>query len=93
MNETCQSRRTVRNSTAAEYKANLKRVYTVRTVQGFWSVFNHIPKVCELPVRCYYHLMRHERQPLWEDPVLSSGGVWRIKCSKRDTVIVVLQDS
>jgi hypothetical protein len=40
----------------------------------------------ELRLRSYYHLMRDEREPLWEDPALSNGGVWRIKCPKRETV-------
>jgi len=32
--------------------------------------------------------MRDEREPLWEDPALSNGGVWRIKCPKRETSYV-----
>ena len=78
--------RASKGSTAAQYQANLKKVYTVSTVQGFWSVFNHIPCVTELPQRSYYHLMREERQPLWEDPHICNGGTWRIKCRKQDTV-------
>jgi len=77
-----------KGSTAAEYQANLKKVYTVATVQGFWSVYNHIPEISQLPIRSYYHLMREERQPLWEDPAICKGGTWRLKCSKKDTAKV-----
>jgi len=77
-----------KGSTAAQYQANLKKVYTVSTAQGFWSVYNHIPELTQLPMRSYYHLMREERQPLWEDPHMSGGGTWRLKCRKADTVHV-----
>jgi len=77
-----------KGSTAAEYQANLKKVYTVATVQSFWSVYNHIPEISELPQRSYYHLMREERQPLWEDPIICKGGTWRLKCQKKDTAAV-----
>ena len=80
--------RATKGISAAEYQANLKKVYSVATVQGFWSVFNHIPSLHELPYGSYYHLMREERPPLWEDPHLCNGGTWRMKCKKQDTSMV-----
>ncbi|ELU11095.1 hypothetical protein CAPTEDRAFT_175323 [Capitella teleta] len=80
--------KSVKGTSAAEYEACLRKVYTVSTVQGFWSVYNNIPNVAELNARYSYHLMRHERRPIWEDPCNSNGGNWRLKCSKRDTETV-----
>jgi hypothetical protein len=80
--------RAIRGTTAAEYKESLKRIYTVSTVQGFWAVLNNIPGASELAERCSYHLMRGDRLPLWEDPANTSGGTWRLKCSKKDSVSI-----
>ncbi|XP_046400976.1 eukaryotic translation initiation factor 4E type 3-like [Ischnura elegans] len=78
----------VRGTTAAEFEANLKRIYEVSTVQGFWAVLRHIPPANELKPRYSYHLMRGSRRPLWEEKDNERGGTWRLKCSKRDTVNV-----
>ncbi|XP_075229484.1 eukaryotic translation initiation factor 4E type 3-like [Lycorma delicatula] len=73
---------------AEQYEKNLKKIYTVKTVQGFWAVFNNIPGADELQPRYSYHLMKEERRPLWEDKVNQEGGTWRFKCLKRDTTRV-----
>ncbi|CAD6244887.1 GSCOCG00013519001-RA-CDS [Cotesia congregata] len=78
----------VRGRTVDEYKKNLKKVYTVDTIQKFWAVYNNIPKVCEIQNKYSYHLMRDERLPLWEETDNQKGGTWRFRCHKNDTETV-----
>lgn len=40
----CLISRTVQNVSVTEYEANLKKIYSVYTVQEFWAVYNNIPK-------------------------------------------------
>ncbi|PSN46750.1 Eukaryotic translation initiation factor 4E type 3 [Blattella germanica] len=78
--------KSIPGSTAAQYQASLKKIYTVSTVQSFWGVYNNIPNVEQLQVRYSYHLMRDEKKPLWEETYNQRGGTWRLKCLKKDTV-------
>jgi len=68
-----------------DYAENLRAIYTVSTIEGFWQVFNNLPVPSKLPPRFSYHLMRGTRKPVWEDPLVENGGCWKLKVIKRDT--------
>merc|ERR1739838_205721 len=75
----------VPNLSASQYEASLRKIYTVTTIESFWGVINHLPMPSKLKPRYGYHLMRENTRPFWEDKVHASGGMWKLRCQKKDT--------
>lgn len=73
------------NLSAAQYEASLRKIYTVTTIESFWGVVNHLPTPSKLKPRYGYHLMRGEARPFWEDKIHDNGGMWKLRCKKKDT--------
>eukprot|EP00013_Stygamoeba_regulata_P018465 CAMPEP_0177668554 /NCGR_PEP_ID=MMETSP0447-20121125/22847_1 /TAXON_ID=0 /ORGANISM="Stygamoeba regulata, Strain BSH-02190019" /LENGTH=184 /DNA_ID=CAMNT_0019175117 /DNA_START=306 /DNA_END=860 /DNA_ORIENTATION=+ len=71
--------------TVEEYDKALSRLCTFDTAQEFWSYYNHLPAVSDLPPRASYHLMKSGVKPLWEDKANEKGGNWSIKVRSCDT--------
>jgi len=62
----------------------MMQIYTFDTVEDFWSLWNNIKGVQELPMGAYYHLFKEGIQPKWEDPVHKVGGRWVFQLRDRD---------
>lgn len=63
-----------KKTTAHTYETFLKKVYTFDTVEGFWSVYNHIKKPLTIPNGSNYRLFKEDIDPKWEDPNNKDGG-------------------
>jgi len=77
--------RTERGVNLEQYDANLRRIYTVYTVQRFWAVYYNIPKPADLQVRSSLHMMRDDRKPVWEEEYNCKGGTFRLRVHKKDS--------
>lgn len=55
---------------------SIKEVVSFDTVEGFWAVYNNIPKLVELPIRSDYAFFRKGIRPEWECDSNKAGGKW-----------------
>jgi len=77
--------RTARGANMEQYEANLRKIYTVYTVQRFWAVYYNIPKPGDLQPQSSLHMMRDDRKPLWEETYNCKGGTFRLRVQKKDS--------
>ncbi|KAK9711013.1 hypothetical protein K7432_008097 [Basidiobolus ranarum] len=72
----------------SEYETNLKDLYTVSTVQEFWSVYNNLFTPDKLQNRNSLHFMKKGIKPIWEDPKNEYGGSYCFRVKKEDSTLV-----
>jgi len=65
-----------------EFKANLKRIGTVHSVEQFATYYRHCKKPLELATDCNLHLFRYKTYPMWEP--FPRGGCWLIKIASKN---------
>jgi len=64
------------------FRANLKHVGTVHSIEQFAKYYHSLKKPTEMPVDSNLHLMRYNTPPMWEPFPL--GGCWLIKISSKN---------
>lgn len=69
-----------------DYKDGRQPYPRIETVADFWAQLNNIPLPKELRVdhREDLYFFRENIQPEWEDPMNTSGGMWRLELSKKE---------
>lgn len=65
-----------KRATEADWEKNLQQIYTIRYVEDFWAVYNHIKEAEHIPTGSNYHLFLEGIKPMWEDPSNRPGGKW-----------------
>lgn len=64
------------------WNENLKKVYTIKSVEDFWAVYNNIEGAETMAGGSNYHLFKEGVSPTWEDPKNVNGGKWVLPLPK-----------
>lgn len=64
------------NNKSKEWKDNLQSIISFRSVEDFWSIYNHIELASKLQGGRGYALFRSGTRPAWEDEINQNGGRW-----------------
>ena len=73
------------NRAADDWKP--KQIANFKTVQEFWSVYQHIKRPNELEPGTQINLFVKGIQPAWEDEENSKGGRWQIRFNKSQPLV------
>eukprot|EP00793_Prasinoderma_coloniale_P006151 PRCOL_00004626-RA len=73
-----------RGNKQSTWGQTLRSVYTFRTVEEFWCLYNNIVQPSRLVAGADFHCFKEGVEPKWEDPQCATGGEWRAPVPKGD---------
>jgi len=71
-----------RTVAAEDYEKSIKPIGEFETVEGFWTVYNHIRRPNDIPSTTELHLFRAGVKPIWEDRANQHGGKLTVRLTK-----------
>lgn len=74
-----------KNNRDYQWKENLIQLCTIKYVEDFWSVYNHLKPVEYLSEGCDYMFFKKGIKPMWEDLKNQNGGRWVLSLDKRSS--------
>ncbi|OAE30628.1 hypothetical protein AXG93_3016s1100 [Marchantia polymorpha subsp. ruderalis] len=63
-------------SKQATWGSSLRPVYTFKTVEDFWCLYNNVLQPSHLIAGADFHCFKDGIEPKWEDPRCAQGGKW-----------------
>ncbi|KAG6545188.1 hypothetical protein Mapa_013300 [Marchantia paleacea] len=63
-------------SKQATWGSSLRPVYTFKTVEDFWCLYNNVLQPSHLIAGADFHCFKVGIEPKWEDPRCAQGGKW-----------------
>ena len=69
------------SSQSSSYGEKIKEIYSFKTVENFWRLFQNIIKASDLQPSSTYYLFRKGIEPKWEDDENQHGGRWMHYCN------------
>ncbi len=67
---------------AANYETNVTAIESFSTAEGFWRIYGHLKRPCDLPNNSNYQMFRAGIKPAWEDERNAHGGKWALRLRK-----------
>ncbi|XP_010559277.1 PREDICTED: eukaryotic translation initiation factor 4E-1 [Tarenaya hassleriana] len=69
-------------SKQATWGSSMRSVYTLSTVEEFWSLYNNMRHPSKLIQGADVYCFKHKIEPKWEDPICANGGKWTMNFHK-----------